>query len=122
MSAVLIARRLATERLIGENPVSIVIHREVTVPDLAGGNRLASSTTPPIHGRIVPTKRQMVMRQDEAGIARFFAWTLIAPWAADLKVGDTFFAQGQNFRVERVVWRSLAGEIYAVHAVLEEVI
>ena len=122
MTAVLTAQRQATQRLIDENPVSIVIRREEFVQAATGGRVAQSTTLPSFQGRIVPTKRQLATRQDEAGRLRLSHWTLIAPWSADIRAEtDTFTALGRNFRVTGVIQRRLAGEIYTVHASLEEV-
>ena len=122
MNAFLTARRQATQRLIDENPVSIVVRRQESIPDAAGGSTLMLSALTPFHGRIVPVGRRAAsVRWDEAGKMHLFDWTLIAPWDADVRLGDTFSVRGQNFRVDRVVHSRFGGEIYAVHAMLEEV-
>ena len=122
MNTFLTAMRQATQRLIDENPVSIVVRRQESIPDAAGGSTLMLSALTPFHGRIVPTKRQSAaLHRDEAGKIHLSNWTLLACWNVDVRVGDICSTGDRNFRVDRVVQRRFGGEIYAVHAMLEEV-
>lgn len=122
MNTFLTAMRQATQRLIDENPVSIVVRRQESIPDAAGGSTLMLSALTPFHGRIVPVGRRAAsVRWDEAGKMHLFDWSLVAPWSADVEVGDTFLADKRSFRVLRVIQREYTGEVYSIHADLEEV-
>jgi len=123
---ILLALREATSRLIAENPVEITIHRIEYVDDGAGGRVKQESDLPPFTGRLVPSRLSQVrISRNEAGGIQTSAWTLIAPWDADLRAGsdvvDMFTVDGQSFRVSRVVIRKYQGQITKIHAVLEEV-
>ncbi len=119
------ALRAANQRTIQENPVDVTIHRVLFLPDGAGGRQKQEEDIPPFQGRIMPSKQQLKKRQDEAGEMQISAWTLIAPWDADIKAGsnviDTFQVNGRSFRVVRVIPRKFIGKAYSIQAVLDEV-
>jgi hypothetical protein len=122
---VLESLRDATVLLIAENPISITVRRVELKDDGAGGRYKEESDLASFAGRLVPSKQQVQKHQNEAGEIQFAGWMLIAPWDADVKAGsdmeDTFIADNQKYRVERVIQRRYQGDVYAVHAVLEEV-
>ena len=121
MIAALVARRLAAGRIIDENPADIVLLREEITPDTAGGGVITTRTLPAFRGRITPTTRQIMVSQDPSGRLNLSIWTLIAPWDADVRMGDAFQAQGRRFRIGSVVHRRIAGDICAIHAKLEDI-
>lgn len=114
--------RDATRLLVAENPTTIVIKREARTPNAGGGDTVVVVILPPVVVRIVPTKRQNVIRQDESGMFRLTHWVLLSAWDADIRVGDMFTIQSLNFRVEQVTSRRLLGEVVAKHYTLEEVV
>jgi len=118
-------QRKANQLLIEENSVVITIERTAFVQNASGGRDEQVSVLPSFRGRIVPSKQQTRKVQDEAGEMQTSAWVLIAPWNAEVRAGsgiiDTFQADGRNFQVMRVIPRRFANQIYAIHAVLEEV-
>lgn len=123
---VLEAMRDATARIIAENPVSITVHRVEMKDDGAGGRYKEESDLASFAGRLAPSKQQQVQkRQNEAGEIQFAGWMLIAPWDVDVKAGsdveDTFLAKGKHYKVIRVMPRAYQGEVYAVHAAVDEV-
>lgn len=117
-------QRLANRRLIDENSVSITIRREELVSAPDGGRVLQVSILPPFQARLVPSKVQKRKIQDEGGELQTSAWILIAPWNANINAGsgitDTFQAFERNFRISQVTPRKFAGQVYAVHAAVEE--
>lgn len=115
------ALRDAHARAIAEDPVEITIHRVELVDDGAGGHIKQETDLPPFTGRVVPSRTQPRAVVTEAGPLSTFDWLLLAPHDVDIRVGDTFVAREKTFRVRRVVDRRLAGEVFAVHAYLEEV-
>lgn len=120
------ALRDSTARSIQENPVEITIHRIEFVDDGAGGRMSQESVLSAFTGRLVPFRQSRQNNsQNEAGQLQAAGWILIAPWDATLKHGsdieDTFAVDGRTYRVVRVIQRMWQGEIYAVHAVVEEV-
>ena len=122
MTGVLAAKRQATAWLIAENPAEIIVTRREFVQSADGGRTEQVTVLSAFQGRLVPTGRQGAsVRWDEAGKMHLFDWSLVAPWSADVEVGDTFLANNRNFRVLRVVQRKYTGEVYSVHAELEEV-
>ena len=122
MSSALAAKRQATAWLIAENPNEIAITRREFVQNADGGRTEQTTVLPAFQGRLVPTGRQAAsMRWDEAGKMYLFNWTLVAPWTADVKLGDTFAVRGRLYRVERITERRYRGEVYSIHAGLEEV-
>jgi len=127
VSNVLQALRKATEQNIAENPVTVVIRRKVYVQNASGGRTEQTRALPPFQGRLVTTKQLPRVYQPEAGMHQAVSgWALIAPHDADLRWGsdvvDEFkLVDGRSYRVVRVIPRGYNGEIYAVHALLEEV-
>lgn len=114
--------RKAYEWLIRENPVSVTLHRTEKIDDGAGGWIPREFELPSFDGRLIPSRVQMQEQTNEAGTLRLSAWSLLAPWTADLQVGDTFTANGQTFRIRRVVRRKHGGSDYGLQANLEEMI
>jgi len=126
INLVIEALRVATERNISENPLTISAQRTEFLQDASGGRTAQVSTLPPFQGRLVTTKQLPRASQLEAGLHQTVAgWVLIAPYTADLRWGsgvmDKFTAGGRSYRVVRVIVRSFAGATYALHALLEEV-
>jgi len=115
------ALRDAHARAIAEDPVEITIHRVELVDDGAGGHIKQETDLPPFTGRVVPSRTQPRVVVTEAGRFATYDWLLLAPHDADVRVGDTFTADGRAFRVARVIDRRLGGEPFAVQAYLEEV-
>ncbi|MEX0975041.1 MAG: hypothetical protein WD024_06835 [Bacillota bacterium] len=124
MRAVLEDLRKSTEILIAENPVQVAVHRVQSVDNGAGGRTPQPSDLPAFTGRLVASRRYQRV-QDEAAVARVAEFALLAPYNADLKDGsnveDTFTAGGKAYRVTRVIPRKWDGQVYSVHALLEEV-
>lgn len=118
------ALRQATRRSIEENHLEIAITRTQFTEDNAGGRQQHSVTPAPFLGRIVPVKQQVRYDRNEAGPFIETRWMLIAVHYADMRaepdVVDVFKADGRSFRVARVIPRRLNGELYAVHAMLQE--
>jgi hypothetical protein len=113
-------------RLIAENPIQVSIHRVEYVDDGAGGRIKQESDLPAFVGRVVPSRQgQGQNYQNEAGGLLVSDWLLIAPWDADLRAGsgitDSFATGSHTYRVTRVMPRGYHGELYAIHAILEEV-
>jgi hypothetical protein len=121
--------RADTARLIDENPVEITVHRVTWVSDGAGGRvKSFDSDLPPVTVRLVASQRsvqQVEQSQSESGLTTVSAHALIAPHDADLRYGsdveDAFALGGKAYKVARVVPRKWRGQVYSVHAVLEEV-
>lgn len=116
--------RDGTVKLISENPTTITIHRTEYKDDGAGGRYKDERDLPSFVGRLVPSKQQVQKRQNEAGEMQSSGWTLIAPWDADIRAGsdveDAFLVKGKLYRVTRAIKRAYQGEVYAVHAAVEE--
>ncbi len=119
------ALRDATTRAIAENPVQVAIRRVEYADDGAGGRVKAEADVPVFAGRLVPSRFRGLSRQNEAGTVQLAPWVLLAPWNADVRAGsdvqDTFEAGGKRYRIVRVIRRAWQGEVYALHAELEEV-
>lgn len=119
------ALRDATVRAIAENPIQVVIHRVEYQDDGAGGRIKFEVDLPAFTGRLVPSRSRSFGYQTEAGLVQLAPWVLLAPWDADLRAGsdveDTFAAGGRRYRVVRVIPRAWRGEVYTLHAELEEV-
>lgn len=119
------ALRDVTARMIAENPVQVVVHRVEYLDDGAGGRVKLESDLPAFAGRLVPSRSRAFGRQTEAGLAQLAPWVLLAPWDADLQSGsdveDTFTVGSRCYRIIRVTRRAWQGEVYALHAELEEI-
>ncbi|HHY95088.1 MAG TPA: hypothetical protein GX513_08780, partial [Firmicutes bacterium] len=76
-------------------------------------------------GRLVPSRSRTFGRQTEAGLVQLAPWLLLAPWDADVRAGsdveDTFTVGGRRYRVVSMIRRAWLGEVYGLHAELEEV-
>jgi len=121
------ALRDATARSIQENPIEIAIHRVEYVDDGAGGRVSQENDLPAFVGRLAPSgqSHRHDQSQNEAGIIQTADWMLIAPWDADIRHGsnveDTFTVEERKYRVMRVIPRKWKGNVYAIHALVEEV-
>jgi len=121
------ALRDATTRMIAENPLQVAIHRVEYADDGAGGRSPSQETDlPAFTGRLVPSRRQSDRSfQNEAGLRQESKWLLMTPWDADIKSGtsvtDTFTAKGILYKVTKVIPREYRGELFAIHAEVEEV-
>lgn len=119
------ALRDATARAIAENPIVVAVHRVEYADDGAGGRVKLESDLPAFTGRLLPSWFRGLSRQNEAGTVQLAPWVLLAPWNADLQAGsnvqDTFEAGGKRYRIVRVIPRAWQGQVYALHAELEEI-
>lgn len=115
------ALRDAHLRLISENPTQVTVTRATYTRRETGGRAKQETTLPTFTGRLLPRTSPPADRQTEAGARTTFAWTLLAPYDADLQVGDQLEADGRTYRVQRVIERQLGVQVYAKQALLEEV-
>jgi len=117
--------RDATTRLISENPVEITVHRVTYIDDGAGGRLKEETDLAPFVGRLVASRRDVRSLAGEAGAVEVARFLLIAPHTADLRAGsdveDTFEVGGRQYRIRQVIPRAWQGDVYAVHAAVEEV-
>ena len=115
--------RANSAAVIGENPVSIAIHRVERTEGSDGGRASQESDLPAFTARLVPSTEHAA-QTDEAGPLAVSGWLLLAPHDADLRAGDgvqdTFAAGGLSFRVVQVLDRKWEGQVYSRQAMLEE--
>lgn len=96
--------RYTTEQFINDDPVDIVIKRQVAVDKPGGGRDFPKVDLPSQRFRFVNQNISSgIVSGIDDGMARRFSYVLVGRYDADVDINDTWTADGIQYKIEAII-------------------